>query len=44
MEGGFFLRKKPLGCMVSVNSGIENAVAATVARSRFFDFAALRSE
>jgi double-stranded uracil-DNA glycosylase len=26
MEGGFFLRKKPLGCMVSVNSRIENAV------------------
>jgi hypothetical protein len=29
MEDGFFLRKKPLGSMDSVNTRIENAVAAT---------------
>jgi hypothetical protein len=34
MEGGFFLRKKPLSYMVSVNTRIENAVGmAADARS-----------
>jgi hypothetical protein len=28
MEGGFFLRKKPLRCVDSINSRIENAVVA----------------
>jgi hypothetical protein len=32
MEGGFFLRKKPLGCVDSVKSRIENAVMAAVDR------------
>jgi hypothetical protein len=26
VQGGFFLRKKPLGCQASVKSRIENAV------------------
>ena len=29
MQGGFFLRKKPLSSMDSVNTRIENAVTAT---------------
>jgi hypothetical protein len=35
MEGGFFPRKKPHGCMVSINIGIENALIH-VAFSGFF--------
>jgi hypothetical protein len=27
VEGGFFLRKKPLGCMASANTRSENAIA-----------------
>jgi len=27
IKGGFFLRKKPLDCVLSVKSRIENAVA-----------------
>jgi hypothetical protein len=30
MEGGFFLRKKPLECLLSVYSNSENAIVAPI--------------
>jgi lipid-binding SYLF domain-containing protein len=39
VEGGFFLREKPLGFQDSVKSRIENAVAAL-----FFEFSTIRGE